>query len=109
MQDPPALNGEMFRGQAGRNLRHLIGMHDLRQGDLARFIGISPTGLANILSGRHEPTLRTAGRAASAFGITIEQLCGDRQRCLQAAVAAFATAPVRRGAPGAAPAVAAQA
>ena len=106
MQAPTPDNGEMSRGQAGRNLRHLIGMHDLRQGDLARFIGISPTGLANILSGRHEPTLRTAGRAAAAFGITIEQLCGDRNRCLQAAVAAFDSAPIRRAAPGAATPVA---
>jgi len=109
MQAPPVDNHESFRGQAGRNLRHLIGMHDLRQGDLARFIGISPTGLANILSGRHEPTLRTAGRAAAAFGITIEELCGDRNRCLRAAVAAFDTAPVRLAAPGPPTALAAQA
>ena len=97
----------MHRGQAGRNLRHLIGMHDLRQGDLARFIGISPTGLANILSGRHEPTLRTARSAASAFGITIEDLCADRARCLNAAVAAFDTAPIRHA--GRAAGIAAQA
>jgi DNA-binding XRE family transcriptional regulator len=84
-------------------------MHDLRQGDLARFIGLSPTGLANILSGRHEPTLRTAGRAASAFGITIEELCGDRNRCLRAAVAAFDTAPIRNAGSAPVAAVAAQA
>lgn len=71
-------------------------MHGLRQAALAGHIGISPAGLTNIVTGRHEPAVRTAARAAAAFGISIEELCGDRGRCLRAAVVAFDTAPVRR-------------
>ncbi|MFI5051016.1 MAG: helix-turn-helix domain-containing protein [Gaiellales bacterium] len=81
--------------QAGRNLRHLIGMHDLRRAELAAYIGISPTGLANILNSHSEPTLRTAGKVAAAFGISLDELYGDLTRCVRAASVAFETAPVR--------------
>ncbi len=83
------------RSPVGRNLRHLIGMHDLRQAEVARFIGISPTGLTNILTGRSEPALRTTRSLASAFGITIDDLYSDLTRCLRASVVAFEGAPVR--------------
>jgi transcriptional regulator with XRE-family HTH domain len=81
--------------QAGRNLRHLIGMHDLRRSELAGYVGLSPTGLANILNSHSEPTLRTAGKMASAFGISLDELYGDLTRCLRAASVAFESAPVR--------------
>ena len=81
--------------RAGRNLRHLIGMHDLRRAELAAYIGISPTGLANILNSHSEPTLRTAGKLAAAFGISLDEMYGDLTRCVRAASVAFETAPVR--------------
>ena len=70
-------------------------MHDLRRADLAHHIEISPTALTNILQGRSQPTLRTARRAAAAFGVSIDDLYGDRDRCLRAAVVAFESAPIR--------------
>jgi transcriptional regulator with XRE-family HTH domain len=47
----------------GTNLRHLVGMHDLLQREVAAYIGLSPQGLWNILNGRSEPRSRTAMRA----------------------------------------------
>ena len=70
-------------------------MHDLRRAELAAYIGISPTGLANILNSHSEPTLRTAGKVAVAFGISLDELYGDLTRCVRAASVAFETAPVR--------------
>ena len=69
--------------------------HDLRRAELAAYIGISPTGLANILNSHSEPTLRTAGKMAAAFGISLDELYGDLTRCVRAASVAFETAPVR--------------
>jgi transcriptional regulator with XRE-family HTH domain len=83
------------RSRAGGNLRHLIGLHDLRQAHVAKYLEISPTGLAHILRGRYVPTLATASRAAAAFGITVDELCGERTRCLLAAVVVFDSAPIR--------------
>ncbi len=83
------------RTPIGRNLRHLLGMHDLRRADLATHIGISATAVTNILQGRSEPTLRTALKAAAAFGISIDDLYGDLESCLRAALDAFETAPIR--------------
>jgi DNA-binding XRE family transcriptional regulator len=82
-------------GHVGRNLRHLVGMHDLSRGHAARQIGISTTALTNILHGRSEPTLRTARNAARAFGISFDELYGDLKTCLYAAVAAFDEAPIQ--------------
>ena len=70
-------------------------MHDLRRAELAAYIGISPTGLTNILNSHSEPTLRTAGKVAVAFGISLDELYGDLTRCVRAASVAFETAPVR--------------
>ena len=70
-------------------------MHDLRRSELAAYVGLSPTGLANILNSHSEPTLRTAGKMATAFGISLDELYGDLTRCLRAASVAFETAPVR--------------
>lgn len=95
MEQRNGREGHNHRSPAGVNLRHLIGMHDLRRTELAAQMGISPTGLTNILNGRSEPTLRTAGRAAAAFGISIDDLYGDLPRCLRSASVAFETAPVR--------------
>ena len=86
---------QLPRSHVGENLRHLIGMHGLSQGELARFIQISASGLTNIVNGRSEPALRTARQAASAFGITVDELYEDLIRCLRAAAVAFDTAPVR--------------
>jgi DNA-binding XRE family transcriptional regulator len=88
--------GRDHESGVGRNLRHLIGMHDLRRSDVAHEIGISPTGLTNILTGRSEPGMRTAIGMAAAFGVTIEDLYADLARCLRAGVVAFESAPIRK-------------
>src|SRR3954462_12619117 len=79
----------------GMNLRHLVGMHDLLQREVAAYIGLSPQGLWNILNGRSEPRSRTVRDCAHAFGISIDDLIGDTGDCLRAAAANYENAPIR--------------
>jgi transcriptional regulator with XRE-family HTH domain len=79
----------------GTNVRHLLGMHNVSQQQLARYLGMSPQGLWNILHGRSEPRSRTAQRIAAAFGITMDALFADTGSCLRAAAGVFERAPVR--------------
>src|SRR5438876_6829977 len=79
----------------GTNLRHLLGMHDVSQQRLARYLGLSPQGLWNIVHNRSEPRSRTARRIAAAFGITMDALFADTGSCVRAAAGVFERAPVR--------------
>ena len=79
----------------GINVRHLLGMHNVSQQRLARYLGLSPQGLWNILHGRSEPRSRTAQRIAAAFGITMDSLFADTGSCVRAAAGVFERAPVR--------------
>lgn len=79
----------------GTNVRHLLGMHNVSQQRLARYLGMSPQGLWNILHGRSEPRSRTAQRIAAAFGITMDSLFADTGSCVRAAASVFERAPVR--------------
>ena len=79
----------------GTNLRHLLGMHGVSQQRLARYLGLSPQGLWNILHGRSEPRSRTAQRIAAAFGITMDALFADTGSCVRAGAGVFERAPVR--------------
>lgn len=79
----------------GINVRHLLGMHNVSQQRLARYLGMSPQGLWNILHGRSEPRSRTAQRIAAAFGITMDSLFADTGSCVRAAASVFERAPVR--------------
>jgi transcriptional regulator with XRE-family HTH domain len=79
----------------GTNLRHLLGMHNVSQQRLARYVGLSPQGLWNILHGRSEPRSSTAQRIAAAFGITMDALFADTGSCVRAAAGVFERAPVR--------------
>src|SRR5437868_1934531 len=83
-------------GAVGRNVRHLIGLHAVRQADLAGYVGISVQGLWNILQGRSEPRSQTAYSLAEAFGIGMDELFADTGSCVRAAAAAFESAPIRR-------------
>jgi transcriptional regulator with XRE-family HTH domain len=87
------------------------------QQDLARYLGLSPQGLWNILHGRSEPRSRTAHALAVAFGVNLDVLFADTGTCVRAAAAVFERAPVRainrgqaangawpHGVPGASPA-----
>jgi transcriptional regulator with XRE-family HTH domain len=67
----------------GTNLRHLVGMHDLLQREVAAYIGLSPQGLWNILNGRSEPRSRTVRDCAHAFGVTIDDLFSDTGSCVR--------------------------
>ena len=80
----------------GTNLRHLVGMHDLLQREVAAYVGLSPQGLWNILNGRSEPRSRTVRDCAHAFGVSIDDLFADTGTCLRAAAASYETAPIRR-------------
>lgn len=79
----------------GTNLRHLVGMHDLLQREVAAYIGLSPQGLWNILNGRSEPRSRTVRDCARAFGVTIDDLFADTGSCVRAAAASYEMAPIR--------------
>ena len=79
----------------GRNLRRLVGMHDLLQREVADYIGLSPQGLWNILNGRSEPRSRTVRECANAFGVTVEDLFADTGTCLRAAAEHYEDAPIR--------------
>ena len=79
----------------GTNLRHLVGMHDLLQREVASYIGLSPQGLWNILNGRSEPRSRTVRDCAHAFGVTIDDLFADTGTCLRAAADSYEDAPIR--------------
>src|SRR5436305_12439977 len=85
----------------GTNLRHLLGMHNVSQQRLARYLGLSPQGLWNILHGRSEPRSRTAQGIAAAFGITMDALFADTGGCIRAAAGVSERAPVRALADGA--------
>ncbi len=85
----------MEHGRLGRNLRHLLGLHDVSQQDLARYLGLSPQGLWNILHGRSEPRSRTAHALAVAFGVNLDVLFADTGTCVRAAAGVFERAPVR--------------
>jgi transcriptional regulator with XRE-family HTH domain len=83
------------RGRVGVNLRHLLGLHDVSQQDLARYLGLSPQGLWNILHGRSEPRSRTAHGLAVAFGVSLDVLFADTGTCVRAAAGVFERAPIR--------------
>lgn len=83
------------RGRLGTNLKHLSGMHDISQRDLAEHLGLSVQGLWNILHGRSEPRLRTAERIAIAFAIPLDSLFADTGACLRDAARSFEQAPIR--------------
>ena len=85
----------MAEASLGTNVRHLLGMHNVSQQRLARYLGLSPQGLWNILHGRSEPRSRTAQRIAAAFGITMDSLFADTGSCMRAAAGVFERAPVR--------------
>lgn len=80
----------------GTNLRHLVGMHDLLQREVAAYIGLSPQGLWNILNGRSEPRSRTVRDCARAFGVTIDDLFADTGSCVRAAARSYEHAPIRQ-------------
>ena len=88
----------MERGRIGVNLRHLLGLHDISQQELARYLGLSPQGLWNILHGRSEPRSRTAQALAVAFGVTLDVLFADTGTCVRAAAGVFERAPIRTAA-----------
>src|SRR3954453_14256390 len=80
----------------GTNLRHLVGMHDLLQREVAAYIGLSPQGLWNILNGGSEPRSRPLRDCAHAFSVTIDDLFADSGCCLRAAAGAYERAPIRQ-------------
>jgi len=87
--------GPYHRTPAGTNLRHVIGMHDLRRAQFAAYVGISTAGLRDILCGRSEPSLSTVRRMAAAFGLTVDDLYAEPPECLRMAAVVFESAPIR--------------
>ena len=98
MKQPAGPRGPYRRTRAGTNLRHLIGMHDLRREQFAAYVGISSAGLRDILCGRSEPSLATVRRMAAAFGLTVDDLYAECPLCLRMAAIVFEAAPIRAAA-----------
>jgi DNA-binding XRE family transcriptional regulator len=98
MSQPAGPRGPYHRTRAGTNVRHLLGMHDLRREQFAAFVGISSAGLRDILSGKSEPSLATVRRMTAAFGLTVDDLYAERPACLRMAAIVFESAPVRAAA-----------
>ncbi|HEU0194769.1 MAG TPA: helix-turn-helix transcriptional regulator [Gaiellales bacterium] len=86
---------ETGSSRIGSNLRHLAGMHDISQRELAEHLGLSAQGVWNILHDRSEPRIRTAERIAIAFAIPLDALFGETGPCLRLAADSFERAPVR--------------
>jgi transcriptional regulator with XRE-family HTH domain len=85
----------LHKHSIGTNLRHLVGMHDLLQREVAAYVGLSTQGLWNILNGRSEPRTGTVRDIARAFGVSIDDLFADTGTCLRAAAAGYEAAPIR--------------
>lgn len=83
------------RSRIGVNLRHLAGLHDISQRELADHLELSAQGVWNILHERSEPRMRTAERIAVAFAIPLDALFTDTGSCVRAGAASFERAPVR--------------
>jgi transcriptional regulator with XRE-family HTH domain len=83
------------RSRIGVNLRHLAGLHDISQRELADHLELSAQGVWNILHERSEPRMRTAERIAAAFAVPLDALFTDTGCCLRHAAASFERAPVR--------------
>ncbi|HEX5260688.1 MAG TPA: helix-turn-helix transcriptional regulator [Gaiellales bacterium] len=83
------------RSRIGVNLRHLAGLHDISQRELADHLELSAQGVWNILHERSEPRMRTAERIAVAFAIPLDALFADTGSCVRSAAASFERAPVR--------------
>src|SRR5437762_11786508 len=83
------------RTRIGVNLRHLAGLHDISQRELADHLSLSAQGVWNILHDRSEPRVRTAERIAVAFGIPLDALFEETGSCVRVAAEAFERAPVR--------------
>ncbi|MGZ4431331.1 MAG: helix-turn-helix domain-containing protein [Gaiellales bacterium] len=79
------------------NLRLLMGMHDLRQRELAVLLGVTPQALWNIVNGRSVPRPRTLERAADLFAVEVRDFHSDPGTCARAGAAAFERASVRSG------------
>jgi DNA-binding XRE family transcriptional regulator len=95
VNQPAGSQGPSHRTRAGANIRHLVGMHDLRREQFAGYVGISSAGLRDIMNGKSEPSLATVRRIATAFGLTIDDLYATRAHCLRVAAIGFERAPVR--------------
>jgi transcriptional regulator with XRE-family HTH domain len=79
-----------------KNLERLMGMHLIRQDELAIFIGTSRQTINNWTRGRtNAPAVATLKRLAQAFGIGLDDLMAEPKACLQAAIDAWDIAPVR--------------
>jgi transcriptional regulator with XRE-family HTH domain len=93
----PTVSAPASSRRIATNLRLLMGMHDLRQRQLAVLLGVTPQALWNIVNGRSVPRPRTLERAADLFAVDVSDLHSDPGTCARAGAAAFERAPAREG------------
>lgn len=79
----------------GYNVKRLLGLHDVRQDELADILGLSKQGVNNIIVGRSEPSLKTLKAMAAAFEVPIDALMTDDVNdCLNIGIKTLTTAPI---------------
>jgi transcriptional regulator with XRE-family HTH domain len=76
----------------GENLRRLAGLHAITLSQLADLLGVKKQSVNEWVTGRKRLSRDHLRVAADLFGITMNELEGDLQPCLEAAVASFAEA-----------------
>jgi transcriptional regulator with XRE-family HTH domain len=81
----------------GLNVRRLTGMHLLRHEELADYLGITKAGVSNLMTGRSQPSMKTARLLASGFGVSIEALFAEDPKVpLSEALGSFDEAPLAK-------------
>jgi transcriptional regulator with XRE-family HTH domain len=81
----------------GENIRRLAGMHLARQEDVASYLGMTKAGVSNIVTGRSQPSVTTARKLASGFGISLDALFSEDPKVpLREALTSFDEAPLAR-------------
>jgi transcriptional regulator with XRE-family HTH domain len=79
----------------GLNVRRLAGMHLLRHEELGDYLGITKAGVSNLMTGRSQPSMKTARLLASGFGVSIEALFSEDPKVpLGEALRSFDEAPL---------------
>jgi transcriptional regulator with XRE-family HTH domain len=79
----------------GSNVRRLAGMHLVKHEELAQYLGITKAGVSNLVTGRSQPSMKTARLLAAGFGVSIEALFSDDPKVpLREALNSFDEAPL---------------
>jgi transcriptional regulator with XRE-family HTH domain len=89
------IDPEETKRRLGTNLRALIKLHGVDQGDVAAALGLNIGTVGSICRGRHIPRDSTFKALAKLFDVSVEAFIGDTDTALRSATAVRETAPLR--------------